>query len=69
MVLIELSKLDGKSRNMLLYLNNNSKQSSSTFAEAFNQHYKSDLDEAIETLFLLESKSLVKAKPQMMRLL
>lgn len=64
MVLIELSKLDDKSRNMLLYLNNNSKLSSSIFAEAFNQHYKSDLNEAIETLSLLESKSLVKAKPQ-----
>lgn len=69
MVLIELSKLDDKSRNMLSYLNTNSKLSSSTFAEAFNQHYKSDLDEAIEALSLLESKSPVKAKPKMMRLL
>lgn len=63
MVLIELSKLDDKSRNMLSYLNTNYKLSSSKFAEAFNQHYKLDLDEAIEALSLLESKSPVKAKP------
>lgn len=51
---------------MLSYLNTNSKLSSSTFAEAINQHYKLDLDEAIEALSLLESKSPVKAKPKMM---
>lgn len=47
---------------MLAYLNLNTKLTSTTLADAFNQHYKSDLDEAMETLSFLAHKELVKLK-------
>lgn len=59
---IDICKLDKKSRDMLEYLNTNSKISSATLADVFNQHYKLELDEAVETLSFLENKSLVKVK-------
>lgn len=64
MGLIELQKMDKKSRDMLAYLNTNTKLSSATLAEVFNQHYNAELDEAMETLSFLESKLLVKVKTQ-----
>lgn len=63
-VLIEVQKIDDKSRKMLAYLNINSKLSSATLAQAFNQHYRVELDEAMEMLSFLESKDLVKIKTQ-----
>lgn len=62
MVSIDIQKMDKKSRDMLAYLNTNTKLTSATLADAFNQHYKMDLDEALGTLSFLENKSLVKAK-------
>lgn len=61
-VSIDIQKMDKKSRDMLAYLNTNTKLTSATLADAFNQHYKMDLDEALGTLSFLENKSLVKAK-------
>lgn len=58
----ETKKLDDRSRTMLAYLNINTKLSSATLAEAFNQHYKVELDDAMETLHFLANKSLVKIK-------
>lgn len=62
MVSIDIQKMDKKSRDMLAYLNTNTKLTSATLAAAFNQHYKADLDEALETLSFLENKSLIKTK-------
>lgn len=62
MVFIDIHKMDKKSRDMLAYLNTNTKLTSATLADAFNQHYKTELDEALETLSFLENKSLVKVK-------
>lgn len=62
MVLEETKRLDDKSRAMLAYLNINTKLSSATLAEAFNQHYTVELDDAMETLYFLANKSLVKIK-------
>lgn len=61
-VSIDIQKMDKKSRDMLAYLNTNTKLTSATLADAFNQHYKVDLDEALEILSFLENKSLVKTK-------
>lgn len=58
----ETKRLDDKSRSMLAYLNINTKLSSATLAEAFNQHYKVELDDAMETLYFLANKSMVKIK-------
>ncbi len=63
-MLIDIQKVDKKSRDMLAYLNTNTKLTSATLADAFNQHYKMDLDEALGTLSFLENKSLVKVKTQ-----
>jgi hypothetical protein len=61
-ILEEAKWIDDKSRTMLAYLNINTKLSSATLAEAFNQHYKVELDDAMETLSYLANKSLVKIK-------
>lgn len=59
---MEYDKLDKKSRDMLAYLNANADLSSATLAEVFNQHYITNMREAIETLSFLESKNLIRLK-------
>lgn len=55
-------KIDQKSRAMLAYLNTNLNLTSATLAEAFNQHYKLDLQESMATLSFLANRSLVEFK-------
>ena len=57
-----MEKLDEKSRDLLAYLNMNIDLSHTTLAEVFNQHYKSNIEDALTTLLYLESRKFIKTK-------
>ena len=57
-----IDKLDPASRNMLSYLNSHNELSSSTLAEVFNQHYKTNLEDALLTLTFLRGQGLVEVR-------
>lgn len=57
-----LEKLDKSSRELLAYLKANDDLSAATLADAFNQHYKARIGDAVETLIFLEGQGLVHLK-------
>lgn len=59
---MEVEKLDKNARSMLSYFNNHSDLSFSVLAQAFNEHYSSNLLEALDVLSFLQKNDLVKTK-------
>lgn len=55
-------KLDKRSRDLLAYLKSNDDLSSATLADAFNQHYKAEINDVFETLIFLEHQGFVHLK-------